>query len=131
MVSDTILLVGGIRGEEQRKYMKNESRNGFGQMNAENEIDVASDNNHLYSISKGTWTRLVHGANVRGWDMGAHNIGEKKVLLLSGQPHFVSQNTLYILSATDRSIEWKKVIESLSGLPPSVAVFRSSVWTAS
>ena len=79
----------------------------------------------MYSLRTGKWRFIGHGHNdQRGWELHAHHIDEKKVLVLSGQPNYALTNTyMYILSGkTNGSIKWTKIDEILNGIPPSTAV---------
>ncbi|GFH55459.1 predicted protein [Chaetoceros tenuissimus] len=130
--SETLLLIGGMRGEEQRASLAKGASRGFTVQ--QGKIDPASENKHLYSLRTGKWRFIGHGKNDPcGWELHAHNIDEKKVLVLSGQPNYALTNTyMYIVSEkADGSVEWSKVDESSNGMPPSTAVFRGSTWIAS
>lgn len=55
----TLLLIGGMRGEDQRASLAKGASRGFTVQ--QGKINPASENKHLYSLRTGKWRFIGHG----------------------------------------------------------------------
>lgn len=130
----SIVLLGGLFGGAV-KNRGDTSTNGM--YVGDHDGDRISDNNHIYSTKTRQWKKLPSGSQApRGYQLQAHNIGDKKVLVLAGHASIqcskAGVNSLHLLSAnTSGALVWEKVEESLNGIPPPLSHFRASTWVPS
>jgi len=129
----SLLLIGGMKGEA----MRNTTGGAYGVMGLSDRVDPVSANMHLYSLKTGQWKRIMCNGNdaPRGWKHQVHNIGENEVLLLCGQSDTLADNSLHILKKTSNDtnarLEWSRIEEDMSGIPPSQSTHRATTWIAS
>jgi len=129
---NSIVLIGGLLGKASRSM---KDAGGFALKHYAN--NPIADNLHIYSLKTGKWTRIPSSDQApRGWQIHAHNIGTKQVLILGGHsgcnsPN-INPNCLHMLRAdADGVFVWEKIEENKVGIPPSVSSNRASAWVPS
>lgn len=131
---ESILLLGGLRGEVSRSGQTNS--HGVTTLKENIGAGAAAQNMHLYSLSTGTWKKIQSSSDAPcGFELKASNIDDKKVLVLSGQSYpgsVMKENTLHILSlSSEGSLKWSKVLVNMASIPPPTSCFRASTWVPS
>mmetsp|Transcript_20588 Transcript_20588/g.44716 ORF Transcript_20588/g.44716 Transcript_20588/m.44716 type:complete len:811 (+) Transcript_20588:402-2834(+) len=127
---DSIVLIGGRLAEASRSALS--TRNGL--YESDHHTEPISNNLHIYSVKTGQWRKIPDSSQApRGWQIHAHNVGEKRVLVLSGHTGCPAPNkninSLHLLSAdAGGNLVWEHIEENLNGIPPSLSYFRASTW---